>query len=236
LSPRLQYGEIASFPVGYVCVDREHLCNTGLHATRWKGIQGNTKDGARSVVLSGGYEDDDDLGEEFTYTGSGGQKAWGWGSDMPQVEDQVWARENMALLMSYQLRKPVRVIRGSNLRSAFAPRQGYRYDGLYMVVECDRKPGKSKFLVCLFRFVRCPGQLPLPAPVQGSNPFTRLNTMTRSRPSPPSLGSELTSPERDQRRMIVDSDPESDPESDLDSDILRPMFMEGSSTRPIYVF
>jgi len=35
------------------------------------GIHGNPREGAFSVALSGGYEDDVDYGEYFTYTGEG---------------------------------------------------------------------------------------------------------------------------------------------------------------------
>lgn len=35
------------------------------------GIHGNEREGAFSVALSGGYEDDVDYGEYFTYTGEG---------------------------------------------------------------------------------------------------------------------------------------------------------------------
>lgn len=37
------------------------------------GIHGRENDCAYSLVLSGGYEDDIDNGDEFLYTGSGGR-------------------------------------------------------------------------------------------------------------------------------------------------------------------
>ena len=37
------------------------------------GIAGKPVDGAYSIVLAGGYEDDEDFGDEFTYTGAGGR-------------------------------------------------------------------------------------------------------------------------------------------------------------------
>lgn len=43
------------------CVDRPTVA----------GIHGNESVGCYSIALSGGYEDDIDLGESFTYTGSG---------------------------------------------------------------------------------------------------------------------------------------------------------------------
>lgn len=37
------------------------------------GIHGVANDGAYSIVISSGYEDDIDEGDEFIYTGSGGR-------------------------------------------------------------------------------------------------------------------------------------------------------------------
>ncbi|KAF9533740.1 PUA-like domain-containing protein [Crepidotus variabilis] len=117
------------------------------------------------IVSSGGYEDDVDQGVEFTYTGQGGQGKGnrdsgkkGWGKNSKQIEDQKWERGNKALQMSYELNRPVRVLRGHTLQSPWAPKEGYRYDGLYDVVEAASKRGKSGFLVCLFRLRRRAGQ------------------------------------------------------------------------------
>lgn len=42
----------------------------GVHRPTVSGIHGN-EDGCYSVALSGGYEDDVDMGECFTFTGQG---------------------------------------------------------------------------------------------------------------------------------------------------------------------
>lgn len=48
-------------------------CNyDGIHRPPVSGIHPGP-DGAYSVALSGGYEDDVDLGDSFTYTGEGGR-------------------------------------------------------------------------------------------------------------------------------------------------------------------
>ena len=92
-------------------------------------------EGAYSISLSGGYEDDIDLGECFTYTGEGGRALKGTASDpknlrtAPQSKDQTLTRGNLALSLNITSRKPVRVIRGSNLKNEYAPEYGYRYDG-----------------------------------------------------------------------------------------------------------
>ncbi|KAF8150639.1 PUA-like domain-containing protein [Crassisporium funariophilum] len=115
---------------------------------------------------SGGYEDDKDEGDVITYTGEGGQPRREDGkmfsSSKVQVRDQEWVRGNKALKTSWMKQSPVRVIRGHTLNSRYAPAEGYRYDGLYNVVNATLVRGKRGYLVCQFRFRRRPNQLPLP--------------------------------------------------------------------------
>ncbi|KJA26204.1 hypothetical protein HYPSUDRAFT_36453 [Hypholoma sublateritium FD-334 SS-4] len=162
-----RFGEIPGFPVGSRWAGRRELCDAGVHAHLSNGIHGRTQQGAYSVVLSGGYEDDIDLGYEFTYTGQGGQgkrtKGIKWNNI--QIADQEWTLGNLSLAISSRTKKPVRVIRGHTLNSAYAPAEGYQYDGLYTVQNAEMKKGKRGFAVCLFRFVRCPGQVPLSGPI-----------------------------------------------------------------------
>ena len=42
----------------------------GVHRPHVAGIAGKASEGAQSIVLSGGYEDDVDYGDEFFYTGN----------------------------------------------------------------------------------------------------------------------------------------------------------------------
>lgn len=49
----------------------------GLHRFTVHGIDGNGTEGVSPIVLSGGYGDDVDLGDEIIYTGHGGNNpAW----------------------------------------------------------------------------------------------------------------------------------------------------------------
>lgn len=57
--------------------DRLDCRQWGAHFPHVAGIAGQSKIGAQSVVLSGGYEDDRDEGEWFLYTGSGGRDLTG---------------------------------------------------------------------------------------------------------------------------------------------------------------
>lgn len=58
------------------------------------GIHGRESEGAYSIVLSGGYEDDVDDGEEFLYTGSGGRDLSGNKRTADQSSDQKLTRMN----------------------------------------------------------------------------------------------------------------------------------------------
>ena len=63
----------------------------------------------------------------------------------PQTCDQTWDNtRNAALRLSAHNKKPVRVVRGYNSKSDFAPVQGYRYDGLYVVDQVRVLPGLQR--------------------------------------------------------------------------------------------
>ncbi|THH34179.1 hypothetical protein EUX98_g69 [Antrodiella citrinella] len=161
-----RYGAIPGIEVG-TCID----CSIdAIHAPVVSGITVGP-DGAYSVALSGGYEDDVDLGDGFTYTGSGGRDLKGTKQNpknlrtAPQSSDQNWDNPfNAALQRSAESKNPVRVIRGFKLQSVFAPEEGYRYDGLYTVEKAWQERGLNPqgYLVCKFLFKRLPGQPRLP--------------------------------------------------------------------------
>lgn len=65
---------------------------------------------------------------------------------------------NKALMLSCTKGMPVRVVRSfKEKRSAYAPseEQPVRYDGIYRILRCWRKPGNQKHLICRYLFVRC---------------------------------------------------------------------------------
>jgi putative restriction endonuclease len=121
---------------------------TSFHRNWGSGIDGNGKEGAAAIVLSGGYEDDFDSGDEIIYTGAGGNDP----NTGKQIEDQTWKnRGNAGLLKSMNEGLPVRVIRGFNHKSEFSPKVGYTYAGLYSVVDAWEEKGKSGYKICRFR-------------------------------------------------------------------------------------
>jgi len=163
------FGEIPGYPVGTTWATRYDCCYNGVHRATVRGIHGNAKDGGVfSIAVSGGYEDDVDLGTKFTYTGEGGRDLKGTAQapknlrTAPQSKDQQLINGNLALKTSYQNGKPIRVIRGYKGAAPYAPLEGYRYDGLYQVKKIWQDVGLSGHSVWKFAFVRCPGQSPPP--------------------------------------------------------------------------
>lgn len=144
------FGEIPGISPGAVFASREELSRSGVHRPLQAGISGAQNEGADSIVLSGGYEDDQDFGDVIVYTGHGGQDP----VSRKQIADQALARQNLALAISMQQGLPVRVIRGWTHRSPFAPQAGYRYEGLYTVERFWHEKGSAGFKVWRFSLVR----------------------------------------------------------------------------------
>lgn len=143
------FGNPNNVKEGTIFFSRIDLIDAGLHRQRMKGIDGNATDGAAAIVLSGGYEDDYDLGNEILYTGEGGNDS----TSGKQVAHQSWnSSGNAGLFKSYKNNYPIRVIRGYNHNSKDSPTEGYKYCGLYRIIE---KPtmqiGKSGFKICRFK-------------------------------------------------------------------------------------
>jgi putative restriction endonuclease len=178
MPPRV-FGHPPGVPIGAVFVDREALRDAGVHLPPQAGIAGGEREGAESIVVSGGYEDDEDYGDYIVYTGHGGQE------NGKQVADQEWKRGNLALRVSEAEGYPVRVARGAGGDSDFSPATGYRYDGLFVVEQSWRAPGRSGFLVCRFRLRELGAeQIPEGEPTTGETdeheaskePTTRIET------------------------------------------------------------
>lgn len=126
------FGELPGEPVGTEYVNRAAAAAAGVHQVRMQGIAGNRKVGCASIVMSGGYDTDEDHGHEIFYTGRGGQNPAN--PRGPHIADQDLAlNDNAALVTSETTGKPLRILRGAGHESPYAPSVGYRYDGLYKV-------------------------------------------------------------------------------------------------------
>ncbi|XP_057440850.1 E3 ubiquitin-protein ligase ORTHRUS 2 [Lotus japonicus] len=163
--------------VGETWEDRMECRQWGAHLPHVAGIAGQSTYGAQSVALSGGYIDDEDHGEWFLYTGSGGRDLSGnKRTNKLQSFDQKFENMNEALRLSCRKGYPVRVVRShKEKRSSYAPESGVRYDGVYRIEKCWRKNGIQGCKVCRYLFVRCDNE---PAP------WTTDDVGDRPRPLP----------------------------------------------------
>ncbi len=140
-------GDVPNVESGQEFSTRRLAHEAGVHRPLQAGICGTKRTGAESIVVSGGYKDDEDYGDVIVYTGHGGQDGAG-----NQVSDQSLDDSgNAALVTSYLEGLPVRVLRGYQSDSPYAPEAGYRYDGLYRVTRYGSKLGIDGFLIWQFR-------------------------------------------------------------------------------------
>jgi len=172
------FGPIPGIEVGINYFLRIQISEEGIHRPPVAGIAGTAKLGCPSLVLSGGYEDDVDNGEEFYYTGAGGRDLSGNKRTAEQSFDQELTKSNGALALNCDCKfddknggeakdwrngKPIRVVRGYKgaKHSKYAPELGNRYDGIYKVVKYWPEKGKSGFRVWRYLIRR---DDPIPAP------------------------------------------------------------------------
>ena len=146
VTKKIVFGEISGIKEGQSFDNRREMMPSAFHRNWAQGIDGNPKEGAAAIALSGGYADDEDYGDEGIYTGAGGNK------NGRQVEDQTWSHTgNGALLTSMNKGLPVRIVRGHKHRTEYSPKSGYRYGGLYSVTEAWEDKGVNGFKVCRYR-------------------------------------------------------------------------------------
>ncbi|KAJ2061716.1 hypothetical protein GGI17_002891 [Coemansia sp. S146] len=166
-------GPIPGVHVGQAWRYRLQVTASGVHRPPVAGISGTSTTPAVSIVLAGGYPEDEDRGEEFTYTGSGGYDLSGnKRTAKSQTSDQELTRQNRSLALAcaaevddlngaeaadWKLSTPVRVCRSYKIAKKhpeFAPEAGVRYDGIYRVVKYWRQKGESGHYVWRYLFRR----------------------------------------------------------------------------------
>lgn len=155
-------GDVARFfgtpdgvKVGDLFIDRRELHDAQIHRPLQAGISGAKQEGADSIVVSGGYVDDQDYGDYIIYTGHGGREAGG----TKQTKDQsIDAPGNAGLITSQVEGLPVRVVRGAHKSNPYAPPVGYQYAGLFLVTDWWVEQGIEGFEIVRFRLDRIPEQ------------------------------------------------------------------------------
>ncbi|RAL41990.1 hypothetical protein DM860_016365 [Cuscuta australis] len=152
-------GDIPGVLIGDLFFFRMELCVVGLHGQPQAGIDyvppsqsSNREPIATSIIVSGGYEDDEDAGDVLVYTGHGGQDKFS-----RQCTNQKLEGGNLALERSMHYGIEVRVIRGFRYAGS-ASGKVYVYDGLYRIIDYWPAVGKSGFLVLKFKLARIENQ------------------------------------------------------------------------------
>ncbi|GAA2723828.1 MULTISPECIES: YDG/SRA domain-containing protein [Streptomyces] len=196
------FGHPPYVPVGTCFESRAALRASGLHGPLQAGIWGKAREDAKSIVVSGGYEDDRDYGDLIIYTGQGGRDA----DSGRQVADQELTRGNAALVNSQSSGTPVRVIRGAEPDNAHAPSRGYRYDGLYRVEDHWSQRGESGFLVWQYRLVAVDAAGVNEADIRAAHNAAKFGRPPRDEPLPTgndAPGRRVTSTQRVVRSTAV---------------------------------
>lgn len=170
------FGNPPGVHVGQQFLSRMDLKAAFMHTQSQAGISGTPAEGSDAIVLSGGYPADEDYGDEILYTGHGGQD----GRRRQIAHQDPEARGNAALRKSFVEGLPVRVIRGHEWKSAFSPKGGYRYAGLYVVTQYWQEPDAAGFVLMRFKLERLPEQDEFVAGV-GVIPDPAYSTTTISR-------------------------------------------------------
>jgi putative restriction endonuclease len=145
------FGKPEGIEWGAWFASRLDASRAGVHRPPMHGISGTGSSGADSIVVSGGYEDDEDRGDVIRYTGHGGQQS------RKQVRDQSPLDSGNAALRTSMLEElPVRVLRGADRRSDYAPASGYTYSGDYRVTDSWMAVGRAGFKMVFFRLELMP--------------------------------------------------------------------------------
>ncbi|RZS09187.1 hypothetical protein BHM03_00040253 [Ensete ventricosum] len=156
-------GPLPGSLIGDIFFYRSELQVVGLHGLCQGGIDfipaSRSSSGepiATSIVVSGGYEDDEDHGDQLIYTGQGGKAR-----NRPHLSaDQQLTAGNLALQYNEQYGIEIRVIRGLTYEGSPSGKV-YVYDGLYTVHEHWRETTKSGFTAYKFCLRRVEGQKPM---------------------------------------------------------------------------
>ncbi|NWS48621.1 UHRF2 ligase, partial [Probosciger aterrimus] len=161
--PSNHYGPIPGVPVGTTWKFRVQVSEAGVHRPHVGGIHGRSNDGAYSLVLAGGFEDEVKGFQSLMKAGCGSRNTFHYSNLVYLVYknfkslsralalncDAPLDDKNGAESKNWRAGKPVRVVRSSKGRriSKYAPEEGNRYDGIYKVVKYWPEIGKCGFLV-----------------------------------------------------------------------------------------
>ncbi|WP_215813273.1 YDG/SRA domain-containing protein [Pimelobacter sp. 30-1] len=163
------FGELEGHPVGSTYASRAEAMAAGIHRFAMQGISGSAGIAANCIALSKGYVDDEDHGDWILYTGAGGKDPK---TDRQIADQEITQYHNASLVYSEEGGLPVRVLRGHKGEKPYAPKVGFRYDGLYQVTRHWAEQGRDGFRIWRFHLVRLTPDEARPWTPAGQRPAT----------------------------------------------------------------
>lgn len=163
------FGEVAGTSVGTIYKTREDLREAGIHMPIQAGISGTIAEGAESIVLSGGYPDDQFSDDYILYTGSGKRDE----HTGALIANQEMKGFNLALAKSCDEGLPVRVSRALGARRKRLPTDGYIYEGIFYIENYSQIVGVDGYRIWQFCLIK---QSPVESYVHGSTLQKRTAT------------------------------------------------------------
>ncbi|MCM2413906.1 YDG/SRA domain-containing protein [Streptomyces sp. RKAG290] len=127
-SKPIYFGPPPSVREGQQFRTHDALYAADVHRFRGRGISGTAHEGVDSIVASGGYADDEDLGDVIVYTAQGGSPD----KDGRLTANQELSGVNQGMLINYREGLPIRYVRGLGIKRGKAT-GGYTYRGLYLI-------------------------------------------------------------------------------------------------------
>ncbi|KAI5287019.1 hypothetical protein KEM54_006303 [Ascosphaera aggregata] len=132
---------------------RLSMLRDGAHGSSEGGIAGNEMVGAVSCILGGGSSDntgidypDKDDGDVVDYCSTANRSG-------------TMTTNTKLMIRAHNRNTPIRLFRGARLGGKYAPKEGFRYDGLYRIISHELVHPETKLY--RFRMKRLPGQTPI---------------------------------------------------------------------------
>jgi putative restriction endonuclease len=127
-SKSIYFGPPPNVEEGHWFKSHDSLHAADVHRFRGRGISGTAHEGVDSIVASGGYAGDEDLGDTVIYTAQGGDPD----ENGHLTNSQSLTGVNEGMVLNFREGLPIRFVRGLGIKRGKAT-QGYRYRGLYLV-------------------------------------------------------------------------------------------------------
>lgn len=148
-SKSIYFGPPPNVTEGQWFKSHDDLHAASVHRFRGRGISGTAHEGVDSIVASGGYAGDEDLGDTVIYTAQGGSPDSTGHITSSQTLDGV----NAGMVLNCREGLPIRFVCGLEIRRGKAT-GGYQYRGLYLVEDYWNVRTERGHLMWQFRLTK----------------------------------------------------------------------------------